>query len=543
MGLHYPRKKVNKLWATILSAMVLGSSGCHYGWMNTIREHHSFQSSQYYDCPHCGEVVSKAHFHDCQCRGTPGCYGFQSTCWRAWPQGCDTCPPPAQQNQPCDLPPIPYEIPVAPAQPAISQPSPEAIKTPPVQAEPISPKSIQPPMNVRPPILPDPVVPESPAPVGSATPPLPTTGYNVAPPTVTEPNYPAFIPAPTAAITPSTQTPSTQTPSTQAPSTAQPQVTIQPESEQFAEQPLNEQLFDADLSFPSNENAAPQTIAPQNLTPQPETSQPITAQPTAPQPLTQQLVAPPTNRVAERPRTQPAPAPTINPPKATTPKAAAEPFAAPQSALKSAVVKPTKPTATPAPKPTVAQTKPAQTKSAVAATQEPALIASRPQEPTKATEPFVNEWKLKSEQPKPQKSVLKAPAKTSPTLPSATLPTTTAPKTSDAPAIKPIPSPAPAEKLETKSAAPAETKTVLQQSPTKTTKPLAQPTFSNATLKLRVVDEPKLQAQPIEYVPAKQPEKSELELAPVVAPSQTTIKKPAGLQSTRVDVVEPVASR
>src|SRR5690606_13946322 len=77
-------------------ALLLGSTGCapihhalHYGFPG--RQLSELRWS-YYHSPHTGRIVPKPHAVVCP---EPACFGYEATCWQAWPEFCVGCPPPA----------------------------------------------------------------------------------------------------------------------------------------------------------------------------------------------------------------------------------------------------------------------------------------------------------------------------------------------------------------------------------------------------------------------------------------------------------------
>lgn len=88
------RRKLGQALASLVAASLLATSGCaklyhalHYNCVaEALTDHHRL----YYHSPSTGRIIVKKRAEDC--RVELPCYGYSSTCWRQWPEGCEKCP-------------------------------------------------------------------------------------------------------------------------------------------------------------------------------------------------------------------------------------------------------------------------------------------------------------------------------------------------------------------------------------------------------------------------------------------------------------------
>jgi len=84
--------------AAILIMMLGSSGGCeslshyasHHGGFGRAAEQHE---RSYFHCPHCGQIIPKDGFNQCQtCLRIHAYHGYEPTCWRQWPEGWGCSP-------------------------------------------------------------------------------------------------------------------------------------------------------------------------------------------------------------------------------------------------------------------------------------------------------------------------------------------------------------------------------------------------------------------------------------------------------------------
>lgn len=141
------KQKKRTCWAAIVvTAILLGNlAGCvrfsHYvHWHTPLKTAHAEKHLPYYHCPDCGTLVPKHVHHVCSggWESWPY-YGFQSTCWRAWPSEWMPCPPPeaVQQLTPEGVEghgagePVPHPANSLPPAVPVPQDRPPALESPP----------------------------------------------------------------------------------------------------------------------------------------------------------------------------------------------------------------------------------------------------------------------------------------------------------------------------------------------------------------------------------------------------------------------------